>query len=188
MTQTKTESKSQTKKRSTSSGKSPKSTASASTKKSTVKASATTTTKKTSSKAGSKKTTKKSTKPKKTHNKTLGLRGEEAAAMFLERRGYEILERNYTCLAGEADIIAFDEEVIHFVEVKTRMSTEKGFPAEAVNMAKRKRYERIAEFYLKEHYHRINISVTFDIISVLVTSNNHAFIKFHRNVLREDCA
>ena len=41
-------------------------------------------------------------------NQALGARGEEAAARFLQRNGYTILERNWTCFAGEADIIAID--------------------------------------------------------------------------------
>ena len=60
------------------------------------------------------------------HNIELGKRGEDAAARFLYRRGYEIVERNWTCSAGEADIIARDEEWVVFVEVKTRSSCEKG--------------------------------------------------------------
>ena len=39
-------------------------------------------------------------------NQALGARGEEAAARVLQRNGYTILERNWTCFAGEADIIA----------------------------------------------------------------------------------
>lgn len=37
----------------------------------------------------------------------LGKRGELAAVRFLSRKGYEILETNWTCVAGEADIIRF---------------------------------------------------------------------------------
>ena len=54
-------------------------------------------------------------------NQALGARGEEAAARFLQRNGYTILERNWTCFAGEADIIAVNDEALVFVEVKTRL-------------------------------------------------------------------
>lgn len=63
----------------------------------------------------------------------LGKRGELAAARFLERKGYEILETNWTCVAGEADIIALEDDSLCFVEVKTRSNAEKGFPSEAVD-------------------------------------------------------
>lgn len=115
------------------------------------------------------------------HNKDLGRRGEEAAARFLERRGMEILERNWTCLAGEADLIAKeDDEVLHFVEVKTRSNIEKGFPSEAVTQQKRERYERIALDYLAQ-CEVSEVSVMFDIISIVATGNNRAFLRYHRN-------
>ena len=48
-----------------------------------------------------------SSSKKNMRNKDLGSKGEEAAARYLVRRGYDIVERNWTCIAGEADIIAF---------------------------------------------------------------------------------
>jgi len=56
-----------------------------------------------------------------TSKKTLGNWGEQQAALFLERRGYVILVRNYHTRGGELDIIARDGAgVLCFVEVKTR--------------------------------------------------------------------
>ena len=59
------------------------------------------------------------------HNKRLGRLGEDVAARYLVSRGYEIIARNWTCQAGEADIIARDDDILVFAEVKTR----KAFPA-----------------------------------------------------------
>ena len=114
------------------------------------------------------------------HNLDLGRRGEQAAARFLERRGMEILERNWVCAAGEADIIAYDGEAIHFVEVKTRSNVAHGFPSEAVTPEKRGRYERIAAVYLSRSEY-VDVGVLFDIISIVVTGPNRAFLRFHRN-------
>ncbi len=114
------------------------------------------------------------------HNKDLGRRGEQAAARFLERRGMEVLERNWVCSAGEADIIAHDGEAIHFVEVKTRSNIAHGFPSEAVTPEKRSRYERIAAIYLSRNEY-VDVNVLFDIISIVVTGPNRAFLRFHRN-------
>jgi len=56
-----------------------------------------------------------------TSRKTLGNWGEQQAALFLERRNYMILARNYRTRGGELDIIARDGAgVLCFVEVKTR--------------------------------------------------------------------
>lgn len=110
----------------------------------------------------------------------LGLRGERAAARYLEYRGYEILERNWSCFAGEADVIAFDGDTLCFIEVKTRRGLDKGFPAEAVTHAKRTRYENIAACYLHDH-HYCDIAVRFDIISLVVLDDHRAFLRLHTN-------
>ena len=113
-------------------------------------------------------------------NKELGRRGEEAAAVYLERRGYDILERNWTCVAGEADLVVTDGDYLVFVEVKTRTDTEKGFPAEAVTAKKREKYERIAAVFLQNH--RISdIGVRFDVVSIIAYGADRAFIKHHIN-------
>lgn len=113
-------------------------------------------------------------------NRTLGRQGEEAAARFLYRHGYEIIERNWECAAGEADIIALDEHAVVFVEVKTRSNCEKGMPSEAVDAKKRDRYERIAALYLQQSG-LTDIAVRFDIISILVISEGRALVRHHIN-------
>lgn len=114
------------------------------------------------------------------HNAELGRRGEDAAARFLDRRGYEIVERNWTCAAGEADIIARDEETVVFVEVKTRSNCERGMPAEAVDEAKRDRYERIAALFL-QGYDVVDVPVRFDIVSIVTIAPDRAMIRHHIN-------
>lgn len=112
-------------------------------------------------------------------NQYLGMKGEEAAARYLERRGYEILERNWMCPAGEADIIAFDGETLTFVEVKTRGCLICGVPEEAVTPAKRKRYENIAAHYIRD-FPYTDIPVRFDVIGLQVNGNN-ALLRHHIN-------
>lgn len=110
----------------------------------------------------------------------LGKRGEEAAACFLERREYEILDRNWKCIAGEADIVALQDDTLCFIEVKTRKDAQKGFPSEAVDTRKRSRYERIAACYLKDHDYA-DVRVRFDIIAILVLGEGRAFLRHHLN-------
>lgn len=110
----------------------------------------------------------------------LGKKGEEAAACFLERREYEILDRNWKCIAGEADIVALQDDTLCFIEVKTRKDAQKGFPSEAVDTRKRSRYERIAACYLKDHDYA-DVRVRFDIIAILVLGEDRAFLRHHLN-------
>lgn len=110
----------------------------------------------------------------------LGARGEAAAARFLRKRGIEVIETNWTCYAGEADIIARDGDVLCFVEVKTRSGVEKGFPSEAVDAKKRDRYERIAACYLQT-CEDVDLRVRFDVVAILVLSEHRAFLRYHTN-------
>lgn len=106
-------------------------------------------------------------------NAELGRKGEDAAARFLERHGYEILERNWTCFAGEADIIARDGSSLVFVEVKTRSHCECGQPSEAVGKDKRKRYQGIAACYV-QNFDSSDLMLRFDVVSILVTAHDRA--------------
>ena len=115
----------------------------------------------------------------------LGRRGENAACAFLERHGFDILDRNWVCPAGEVDIVIWDGYALRFVEVKTRSGTGKGFPEEAVNAEKRSRYERIAEYYLR-NFERTNIPVFFDIIGIVATGEGRAFLRYHRDAFGKD--
>ena len=120
------------------------------------------------------------------HNKEIGNRGEAAAARYLERLGFEILDRNWSCPAGEADIVAEYEGGLVFCEVKTRTSIEKGFPEEAVDAEKRARYEKIAAWYLKQHEY-YDMPVRFDVIALLVVADDRALVKHYANAFAKGC-
>ena len=117
-------------------------------------------------------------------NKELGRRGEAAAARYLERFGYEILDMNWECPAGEADIVARDCDALVFVEVKTRTNIEKGFPVEAVDAEKRARYEKIAMWYLRD-YEFVDVPVRFDIVALMVVAEDRALIRHYVNAFSE---
>lgn len=117
--------------------------------------------------------------PKRNSKRELGARGEEAAARYLERQEFEILERNWKCSYGEADIIAREDDDIVFIEVKTRKGIEKGMPEDAVTPTKRDRYERIAASFLENNAF-VNCFVRFDVIAILVVGENRALLRHHR--------
>lgn len=121
---------------------------------------------------------------KKAHNQEIGRRGENAAARYLERCGYEILDRNWKCPAGEADIVARDTDTLVFVEVKTRTNLNKGLPSEAVDAEKRARYEKIAAWYIRD-YEFIDVPVRFDIIALLVAGEDRALVRHYCNAFAE---
>jgi putative endonuclease len=81
----------------------------------------------------------------------LGSWGEEQASRFLRSQGYEIVERNWRCAAGELDIVAWEGANLVFVEVRTRRSQTYGTPEESVTPAKQTKLVELAQTYLQEH-------------------------------------
>ena len=79
----------------------------------------------------------------------LGRRGEQLAADRLAALGYEIVERNFRCPAGEIDLVARWQDTWVFVEVKTRRGTRYGTPEEALTPRKRQHLIASAQHYLQ---------------------------------------
>ena len=98
------------------------------------------------------------------HNE-LGKWGEDIAAEFVEKNGYEILERDWKSGHHDLDIIARDGDTLVIIEVKTRRSRLFGDPEEAINYKKRLSLLSAINHYLRSH--RINVPVRFDIISIV---------------------
>jgi putative endonuclease len=89
----------------------------------------------------------------------IGKAGEELAARFLQRNGFELVACNFKVpigrnrkdvqVSGEIDIIALDKDVLCFVEVKTRSSDEFSTPLSAVDLRKQRQITRTARVYRK---------------------------------------
>ncbi len=94
----------------------------------------------------------------------LWVKGEREASKYLKDKGYKILEVNYKTCYGEADIIAYLDSTIVFVEVKSRKDNLFGMPIEAVDKHKIKKYIMLASEYTK---HYASYDVRFDIIELL---------------------
>jgi putative endonuclease len=98
------------------------------------------------------------------HNE-LGKWGEALAAEFVEKQGYEILERDWKSGHHDLDIIARDEDTLVIIEVKTRRNRLFGDPEEAIDYKKRLSLQSAINHYVK--LHRIKIPVRFDVISIV---------------------
>lgn len=97
--------------------------------------------------------------------KLVGQTGERAAAEYLRRQGYRILERNFLARGGEVDIIAEDGGVIAFVEVKTRSPRAWATPESAVTPEKQARIRRAAARYLQDYVEPS--PVRYDVVAVM---------------------
>ncbi len=95
----------------------------------------------------------------------IGKMGEDAAVNFLQKKGMQIIERNYSSRCGEIDIIAKEGQYVIFIEVKTRKFNSMVSPIESVDERKQKRILKTAMLYLQEKGKLYQ--TRFDIVEVI---------------------
>jgi putative endonuclease len=99
------------------------------------------------------------------HN-DIGQQGEQAAADFLEQKGYTILHRNWRYKRRELDIVAMQRNTQIFVEVKTRTDYAFDKPENAVDAKKQRFMAEAAIAYMQESGH--GGAIRFDIIGLIL--------------------
>lgn len=97
------------------------------------------------------------------HN-DIGRWGEQTAAKYLSKKGYTIVETDWSIGHRDIDIVAFKDELLVFVEVKTRHEGGLETPMEAVDMAKRHNLGIAAKSFCT--IHRVSYPWRFDIIGI----------------------
>ncbi len=99
------------------------------------------------------------------HHKT-GKWGEQVAARFLTEKGYEVLHTNWQQGKCEVDIIAKQNNLLIFAEVKTRSTNYFGYPEQRVNKNKQKMLVKAAGLYTE--INELDLGVRFDVISITI--------------------
>ncbi len=94
----------------------------------------------------------------------LGRWGEAAAAEFLRRRGYRLMDAGWQCRFGEIDLIVEDGACLAFVEVKLRKNADFAQAREFVDRRKQERLRLSAELYLSQNPTRLQ--PRFDVVEV----------------------
>lgn len=95
----------------------------------------------------------------------LGKYCEDRAVLFLKKKGYRILERNYRSLFGELDVIARDGNTLVFIEVKSLTSSLFGPPYLKLTKKKRANIIKSALSYLKRKS-LLEAKCRIDVISI----------------------
>ena len=95
-----------------------------------------------------------------------GKYGESLAIRYLILKDFDIIECNWRHNHLEVDIIAVKNNIIHFIEIKTRHSISFGFPEESVTGKKFKNLQNAAAVYLSRFNKVMNIQ--FDILSIMM--------------------
>lgn len=101
------------------------------------------------------------------HNNT-GKEGELLAATYLLQKGFTIHYSNWRYSHFEIDIIASLNDILHFIEVKTRRSLQFGFPEESVTPKKLQHLIDAAEVFLYQfpQWKRVQ----FDVLSLMLVT------------------
>lgn len=98
-----------------------------------------------------------------------GKEGEEMAAAWLLEQGFTILHRNWKHSYFELDVIAEKEDILHFIEVKTRTTDTYGHPEEAVTAKKLERLMNAGEEFL--NMYPVWERIQYDILSIRLYTN-----------------
>lgn len=106
-----------------------------------------------------------------TRKQKLGTWGEKTACDYLARQGYQILETNHRTPYGEIDLVTSHEDMIVFVEVKTRASNALGMPEISITPKKQTHMIHSAEYYIQQHP-QITGTWRIDVITVQRQSSN----------------
>src|SRR5262245_30679215 len=92
---------------------------------------------------------------------------EAVAEEALEREGYRIVERNWRCIGGEIDRIAWEGDVLCFVEVRARSTDAFGSPAGTITVQKQRKLAAVATAYLGRYGPRSKPPARFDVVSIV---------------------
>jgi putative endonuclease len=112
----------------------------------------------------------------------LGLDGEVAALEHLLEKGYRILEHRFRVGRFEVDLIAARDDVVAFVEVKTRGGMRHGRPAEAITWERKREMERVARVWEDRYGRRAGgrgMVIRFDVVEVLQTRDGGVVVTRH---------
>lgn len=98
----------------------------------------------------------------------IGLEMEELASRYLEYKGYTVLDRRYKSRLGEIDLIAEQQDILVFVEVKYRKNLAAGRPALVVSPLKQQKIRKTAMLYWQQYCRKrgSDVSCRFDVIEL----------------------
>ena len=99
------------------------------------------------------------------YRKAVGYAGEELAALLLLQQGLPNPGTQFQLSVGEIDIIAEKDDLLSFVEVKTRLSDTYGAGRLAVNRPKQRHLRAAAQVYLQEYTGSCR-EISFDLIEI----------------------
>ncbi|MBI1864012.1 YraN family protein [Candidatus Woesebacteria bacterium] len=86
----------------------------------------------------------------KQENKLKGSKGENIARVYLQNKGYKIIDQNFENKFGELDLIMSKENTLIFIEVKLKTGDDFGSPEEMINSHKLRQIQNTGVSYLQK--------------------------------------
>lgn len=114
-------------------------------------------------------------------NKETGDLGEMLATKYLLQSNYRILYRNFRNRFGEIDIICKYNDMIIFVEVKSRYNNSYGTPSESVTYLKQQQIIKTSRSYIYK-YNAHNFNFRYDVIELYL---DHKTNKYRLNHIKD---
>jgi putative endonuclease len=99
-------------------------------------------------------------------------RGEETAAVFLKKKGYKIIASNFNGKGFEIDLVARKGDMIAFVEVKRRKSSDFMNPLDSIGKKRQEHIIKGAKFFLQSNDCCGRYDVRFDVITIIGKEEN----------------
>lgn len=115
----------------------------------------------------------------------LGQTGEELAADYLSKHGYQILHHNWNLHRGcELDLVARKNGELHFFEVKTRsrVSDTFGSPEEAVDARKQSHIQSAISYYTSYYKIDPDTPIHLDVIAIIYRGEDDYELKLLEDV------
>lgn len=98
-----------------------------------------------------------------------GAKAEDIACRFLKENGFEILDRNFYSRFGEIDIVAYKDNTIHFIEVK---SSKKYDPIYYITPKKMQKILKTIDYYMFKN----SINLSFQIDAIIIKNKDIEYI------------
>lgn len=124
----------------------------------------------------------------------IGAKGEQIAQDYLFRRGLRFVCSNFkipvgrnrkgVLVNGEIDLIAYEEDILCFIEVKTRSSDDFSSPISAVDLRKQRQIIRTAKRY-RRTFHLENVKFRYDAIGIVLNDKKAPKIEYFRGFFDE---
>lgn len=113
--------------------------------------------------------------------KQIGDRGEQLACERLISEGFQIVARNWRAGSYELDIVAFKDQLLHIIEVKTRKLGSWTTPEDAMTRSKVNALIKGAKFFLA--HNQFDYEVQFDLMAVDVVSEGEYNLRYIPRVI-----